>query len=166
MCRAAKTKEFQTYKQKILCLTTLTLLIVMMMALPVKAAELKTQDQTIESEDLYLTHIRTTIQKQLTAISSRNAELAFSMISEKMHKKYSTPQEFLGKIRFEYRPIYNYETFEFLDHHDLNGDLLQKVSITDRYGEEAIALYRLKKNTQGSWLIDSFSILYNDGQAI
>lgn len=166
MCKAAKTKELQTDKQKFLFLITLTVFFIMMTALPIKAAELTTQDQTISSEELSLTHIQTTIQKQLKAISSRNAELAFSMISEKMHRKFSTPQEFLGKIRFEYRPIYNYETFEFLDHHDLNGDLLQKVSITDRYGEEAIALYRLKKDTQGSWLIDSFSLLYTDGQAI
>lgn len=106
------------------------------------------------------------IQTQLQAIRKRNADLAYSTTSDNLHQKYTNAQDFLGKIRFEYRPIYNYKSFEFLDRHDLNGDLLQKVSLQDHNGNKAVAVYRLKKNVSGLWQIDSFSVLYDDGQAI
>lgn len=124
--------------------------------------KVKAQEISIKNID----PVHQLIKKQLQAISSRDAELAYSMTSQKLHKKYSSPKEFLGKIRFEFRPIYNYKSFEFLDRHEIKGGMLQKVSITDHAGDKAVAVYRMKKSPDGIWLIEAFSILFDDGQAI
>lgn len=110
---------------------------------------------------------QTMIKDQLTAIKARNADLAFSYLSDHMHENYDTAKEYLSEMRFEYRPIYNYESFEFLDSHTSGESLVQKVSFVDSYTkDEFTAIYRLVKSEDGHWKIDSFAVLEQDSSPI
>ncbi len=104
---------------------------------------------------------RDLITRQMEAIRARDAEQAFAHTTAAFHEHYDTPQNFLSHVRFEYRPLYNHKEFAFLDSHELDGGgLLQKVKVEDSYGEDPVTvIFRLQKQDDGQWLIDSFTIL-------
>lgn len=167
MERSRKKSTKQNKTTMFVMATAAFFLVITLIAAHADASEITKQSlKAQEVSAAQVDPVHQAIHKQLVAISSRDAELAFSMTTEKMHKKYNSPKEFLGKIRFEFRPIYNFKSYEFLDRHEINGGLLQKVSITDHSGEKAVAVYRMKRNSNGNWLIEAFSILFEDGQAI
>lgn len=114
--------------------------------------------------------VRDLIARQMEAIRDRDAERAFAHTTAAFHEHYDTPQNFLSHVRFEYRPLYNHKGFSFLDSHELDGGgLLQKVKVEDSYGDSPVTvIFRLQKQDDGQWLIDSFTILGggDDGKPI
>ncbi|MCB9989940.1 MAG: DUF4864 domain-containing protein [Rhodospirillales bacterium] len=107
------------------------------------------------------------ITRQLDAIRERDADLAWSMTSEDLHEKYETPKEFLSHLRFELRPIYNHDSYKFLSQYGGPDSLTQKVEMEDSYtGDTVTVIYRLEKQADGLWQIDSFAILPDDAQPI
>ena len=122
------------------------------------------------------------IAQQLFAIRSRNAARAFSLTSTGLHDKYTDEEDYLQKIRFKARPIYDFKDYKFLDRHEVNGGMIQRVEMIDSDGKSNIVIFRLVeqknngKNTgqnnsgqsnQGSWLIDAYSVLnLGKGEAI
>ncbi len=99
------------------------------------------------------------IRRQLSAISDRDADLAYALTTDHFHEKFDTAKEFLSHLRFELRPIYNHENVTFLEQHQTQRGLVQKVKMEDRYGEPVTVIYRLMQQDEGQWLIDSFAIL-------
>jgi hypothetical protein len=99
------------------------------------------------------------IRAQLAAIRNRDAEGAFSLTSEKFHKKYDSSDEFLTHLRLKLRPIYNHEKFVFMEETKTENGYIQRVSVKERKGETFTVIYRLEQNNEGEWLIDSFAIL-------
>lgn len=112
--------------------------------------------------------IRELITNQLAAIKKRDAEAAFSTLSESMHGKFNDSKKFLAKMRFEYGPIYNHEAYTFLESHGTNdGDIIQKVRVQDRYsGEKSLVIYRISIDLEGHYVIDSFTIINFDSTPI
>lgn len=112
--------------------------------------------------------IRQLISDQLDAIRERDAEHAYALTTGALHEKFETPNKFLNDMRFSYRPVYNHESYRFLDQSETEtGGLIQRVEVTYTHGDPAIVIYRLKRNADGGWGIDSFSILEDDeGQDI
>ena len=112
--------------------------------------------------------IRELITTQLAAIKQRDAEAAFSTLSESMHGKFNDSKKFLAKMRFEYGPIYNHEAYTFLESHDTSdGDIIQKVRVQDRYsGEKSLVIYRISVDFEGHYVIDSFTIINLDSTPI
>ena len=107
------------------------------------------------------------ISKQLTAIRTRDADTAYSMMTHDFHENFEDAKNFLSDLRFEHRAIYNHEDFTFLDKQSSSGPVsLQKVRINDHYGIPITVIYRLEQQEDGSWLIDSFTILDAEAQPI
>ena len=99
------------------------------------------------------------IRKELDAISARDSELAWSLTTDRYQEKFDSDKEFLSHLRFRERPIYNHGSFKFLDQHGGQNNLIQKVEMEDIYGDPVTVIYRLEKQDDGRWLIDSFAIL-------
>lgn len=111
--------------------------------------------------------VQAVIIRQLAAIEARNADLAWSLATADFHDKFSSAGKFMGKVRYEYRPLYNHDDYTFLERREANGALVQKVQLRDHYsGAPITVLYRLEQQQDGLWLIDSFVILDSSGQAI
>lgn len=123
-------------------------------------------EPTINSAASKSSPVQDLIKKQLEAIKDRDAELAWSMTTGSFHEKFETGKEFLSHLRLKLRPVYNHEGFTFLDQHDIQNGLVQKVEMEDRYGDPATVIYRLKQQDNGEWLIDSFAILESEAEPI
>lgn len=112
--------------------------------------------------------IRQLISEQLDAIRDRDAEQAYALTTGVLHDKFDTASKFLSDMRFSYRPVYNHESYRFLDQSETEtGGLIQRVEMSYTHGDPAIVIYRLKRTADGMWGIDSFSVLEDDeGQDI
>ncbi len=112
--------------------------------------------------------IKDLITQQLDAISARDADLAYALMTGTFHKKFDTAGKFLSEMRFSYRPVYNHESFRFLDQTETEtGGLIQRVEVSYTHGDPVIVIYKLQRDPEGDWGIDSFTILdTEDGQPI
>lgn len=108
------------------------------------------------------------IREQLTAIRARDAEQAFALTTGALHEKYDTAGKFLSEMRFMYRPVYNHESYRFLEQVETDtGGLIQRVEVEYPHGDPTVVIYRLKRTADGEWAIDSFSLVEDDeGQDI
>lgn len=114
---------------------------------------------------------RDVIGKQLDAIRVRNADLAYALTTEHFHERYTSAGKFLEAMRFSHRSLYNHTTATFLDRHDVEGGVLQKVGLKGADGSSVTAVYHLKTDADGKLLIDSFTVLdfstpNDDGKSI
>lgn len=112
--------------------------------------------------------IQELIRDQLAAIRKRDADAAYSTLGETLHDKFDSAKKFLARMRFDYSPLYNHESYSFLESHSLaNGDIIQKVKIHDRYTDDpALVIYRIKLDIEGHWVIDSFTIIDEEATPI
>lgn len=108
--------------------------------------------------------IENLIKIQLDALRNRDGEVAFSLAAAVLHKKYDNSEEFMNDMRFSYRPLYNNKSYKFLDQSMTEtGALIQKLQVSHTHGEPATAIYRLSRNQEGQWRIESFVLLQQDG---
>jgi len=113
--------------------------------------------------------IQALIKSQLEAIKKRDAETAYALTTGAFHKKYDTAGEFLTGMRFHFRPLYNHESFRFLDQSETQtGALIQRLEVEYSHGmAPTVVIYRLQRDDEGEWRVDSFSIVDTDeGQPI
>lgn len=121
----------------------------------------------VSGQDMAIIH--TLIESQMDAIKKRDAEAAYALTTGTFHKKYDTAGEFLTGMRFHFRPLYNHESFRFLDQSETQtGALIQRLEVDYSHGTTpTVVIYRLQRDDAGEWRIDSFSIVDTDeGQPI
>lgn len=109
---------------------------------------------------------RELIIQQLHAIETRDADLAWSLTTSEFRKKFGSDKEFLSHLRFRQRSLYNHDGFTFLDQQSTEAGLIQKVRMDNRYGDPVTVIYRLEKQDDGRWLIDSFAVLENEADPV
>ena len=87
-------------------------------------------------------------------------------ISSNSAGKFNDAGKFLVSLRLEYRPIYNYKNYIFLEQRkNKEGFITQTLQIEDDYGHIAIVIYKIKEEN-GSFLIDSFTVINDEAQPI
>lgn len=106
------------------------------------------------------------IAELFEAVRVRDAARAYDSTTNHMHEKFKTARDFLKKMRYEFRPLYNHEAYNFLDSRETENGIVQKVRVNDRYGESVIMIYRLEKQDSGELLIDSFTMIGGDARPI
>lgn len=128
--------------------------------LPVKALITATKSDKVTIQKL--------ISDQLDAIRERDADLAYALTTGALHRKYETAGQFLSEMRFSYRPVYNHESYRFLDQTETEtGSLIQRVEVSYTHGDPTVVIYRLQRTPEGDWGIDSFTVLdFEEGQPI
>ena len=110
--------------------------------------------------------VQDVIKAQLAAIRDRDADAAYALMTHDFHEENLDALTFLATMRFDQRAIYNHEEYTFLDKQGTGPVAIQKVRMNDHYGDPVTVIYRLEEQGDGSWLIDSFTILNEEAQPI
>lgn len=112
--------------------------------------------------------VQEVISHQLNAIHDRDADAAFATLTHDFGENFEDSKNFMNDLRFEHRAIYNHEDFTFLNKQGAdNGPVsIQKVRMNDHYGDPITVIYRMEQQADGSWLIDSFTVLDAEAQPI
>jgi hypothetical protein len=120
-----------------------------------------------QAEDLSATdalQIRGVIEAQLDAIVQNDAASAFSFASPKLRLAFSNATQFLLTVQRNYPVLYRHATVIFLSPQSIDGVATQAVYFTDGRGALWIARYRLERQQDQSWRINTCHAIETVGQ--
>jgi hypothetical protein len=123
--------------------------------------------QPSHAEDLSATdaiEIRAVIEAQLDAIAQNDAASAFSFASPKLRLGFNNATQFLLTVQRNYPVLYRHATVTFLAPQSIDGVATQAVYFTDGRGALWIARYRLERQLDQSWRINTCHAIETIGQ--
>lgn len=103
--------------------------------------------------------IRSVIEAQLAAFEQGDAEGAFRFASPGIRRSFETPDGFLTMVRQGYPVVLRPRTVRFLPPRLVDNEPIQIVEMSDRDGQVWMAIYRLQKQPDGTWLIDGCALV-------
>lgn len=104
-------------------------------------------------EEAQGTAILGVIGAQMEAFRHDDGDKAFSYAAPSIRGIFLTPQKFMAMVRGGYPAVYRPSEVEFLAPRLDPPDILQPVRVTGPDGESVIVLYRMQRQTDGSWKI-------------
>ncbi|WP_108663105.1 DUF4864 domain-containing protein [Acuticoccus kandeliae] len=110
--------------------------------------------------------VRETIEAQLEAFRTGNADAAYALAGPKLQRMFPTPERFIRMVRRGYGPVYHAQSVVYLRSKAMEGDgFAQEVGFTDNTGKSWTALYTLAKQPNGEWRITGCYLRKADDQA-
>lgn len=109
--------------------------------------------------------IQSSIEAQLEAFRSGDAQLAFSFASEQIRDIFGTPENFVAMVRNQYAVMIAPASIVFLKLEHDNGATLQPVQLSDNRGQLWLAVYSMQRDAQGSWRINGCVLRRFDGSS-
>lgn len=103
--------------------------------------------------------IRTVVEAQLAAFERDDALAAFAFASPAIRRAFVTPDGFLGMVREHYPVVYRPRTVRFLPPRRVDDQPVQLVEMSDSDGAVWMAIYRLQRQIDGTWLIDGCAVV-------
>ena len=105
------------------------------------------------------------IKGQLEAIRERNDRAAFEFNGKNIKDNFEDPQSYMRMLRREKQSLYNHVSFQFLNPGQ-NDAPFHKVKLMDKYGNSAIAMFKMEKDEGGEWKTKDIIILQLDNDPI
>lgn len=109
--------------------------------------------------------IQSSIEAQLEAFRSGDAQLAFSFASDQIRDIFGTPENFVAMVRNQYAVMIAPASIVFLKLEHENGETLQPVQLSDNRGQLWLAVYSMQRDAQGSWRINGCVLRRFDGSS-
>lgn len=100
-----------------------------------------------------IAEIRNTIIAQIAAFREDDAEKAFSFAAPEIRKIFRTPEMFLYMVRKSYQSVYRPQKYEFRTTRNIDGKVVQPVTIVGPAGVTETALYIMEIQPDGTWRI-------------
>lgn len=88
------------------------------------------------------------------AFACDEGELAFSLASPGIRRRYGSPQQFIRAVERQYFPVYRARGFEMGPVTDEQGVPVFLVSLEGPYGTPTLAAYSLEKQSDGAWRVN------------
>ena len=118
--------------------------------------QLQAAAQTPSAE--HTTAMRAVIEAQLAAFAADDAARAFSYAAPGIREVFGTPDRFLAMVRSGYPVVYRPASVTFLAPHQVEGQWIQGVHMTDASGALWLAVYRLERQADRSWRISGCDV--------
>ena len=110
--------------------------------------------------------VQTTIGSQIEAFLSGDNERAYSFAAPSVKRYFNNPDAFVGMVKAGYEPVYAPRGYSFGRFGERGDNAYQEVMLTGPKGREWIALYTLRKQSNGDYLITSCQIKPSNAQPI
>lgn len=98
------------------------------------------------------------IKEQLEAIRARNDRTAYELNVEDVKNDYEDPQSFMRMIRRDKPSLYDHVSYEIMKSVQPQS-AFHKVRLIDRYGDDSIAMFKMKQDEKGAWRIQDIIML-------
>ena len=93
------------------------------------------------------------IKNQITAFLAEDSEAAFEFAAPNIKKVFPTADIFMDMVKRGYQPVYRPNQYRFGKTHYESARIAQSVFIEDSNGIAYEAVYELRKQEDGQWLI-------------
>jgi ketosteroid isomerase-like protein len=97
--------------------------------------------------------IQTVIANQIAAFRSGDSDMAYSFASPGIQHMFPTPGVFMQMVEHGYEPVYRPRSFSFLEQRVGGDEAVQLVDVVGPDGSAWIAIYTLRKQSDGGWKI-------------
>ena len=96
---------------------------------------------------------RAAIQRQLDAFAQDDAGAAYALAAPGIKAIFTDSATFMAMVRRQYAPVYHHRRAEFGEFSSDGDAASQTLTIVDDDGQVWTALYKLARQSDGSWLI-------------
>ena len=93
---------------------------------------------------------RSVISSQIEAFRAGDNEKAFSFAAPGIRRAFGSSDAFISMVKRGYRPVFEPQSVEFGRFSERGGNLFQEVLVTGPAGKNWVALYTLRRQSDGS----------------
>ncbi|MDA0785431.1 MAG: DUF4864 domain-containing protein [Proteobacteria bacterium] len=93
------------------------------------------------------------IEGQIAAFSRDDGVAAFALASPDIRRRLGTAERFMAMVRSGFQPVYRPRSYSFGEPAMVDGAPLQPVRVIGPDGRGVVALYRMERQSDGSWRI-------------
>jgi hypothetical protein len=106
------------------------------------------------------------IERQFDAFARDDAEAAYALADPAIKQMFVDADHFLVMVRDRYPPVYRHRSVEFGDFAELGDEASLTATIVDNDNVVWTALYSLRREANGDWLISGCVLAKAEGSAI
>tara|TARA_R110002110_G_scaffold415612_7_gene652397 strand:- start:204925 stop:205368 length:444 start_codon:yes stop_codon:yes gene_type:complete len=93
------------------------------------------------------------IEGQIAAFSRDDGAAAFALASPDIRRRLVTAERFMAMVRARFQPVYRPRSYSFGAPALVDGIPVQPLRVIGPDGRGMVALYRMERQTDGSWRI-------------
>jgi hypothetical protein len=106
------------------------------------------------------------IERQFEAFARDDAEAAYALADPAIKEMFVDADHFLAMVRDRYPPVYRHRSVEFGDFAKLGDEARLKATLVDNDNVVWTALYSLRREANGDWLISGCVLVKSEASAI
>ncbi len=111
-------------------------------------------------------NVRAVIQAQLRAFAADNARAAFALATPALQTQFGTPETFMAMVRRSYPVVYAPGHVAFLKPEVQQGEVIQRVQMSDQQGKAWLAVYSLQQQKSKDWRISGCVVVESRGHLV
>src|SRR5271156_5670125 len=108
---------------------------------------------TASAQESTAAHSRAIVERQFEAFARDDAEAAYALADPAIKQMFVDPDHFLAMVRDRYPPVYRHRSVEFGKFAELGDEASLTATIVDADNVVWTALYSLRREANGDWLI-------------
>lgn len=93
------------------------------------------------------------IEGQIATFARDDAGAAFALASPDIRSRFMNAERFMQMVRSSFQPVYRPRTYSFGDPAQVEGIPVQPVQVIGPDGRGEVLLYRMERQSDGSWRI-------------
>jgi hypothetical protein len=121
---------------------------------------------TASAEESTAARSRAIIERQFEAFARDDAEAAYALADPTIKQMFVDADHFMAMVRDRYAPVYRHRSVEFGDFAQLGDEATLKATLVDDDNVVWTALYSLRREPNGDWLISGCVLVRSEGSAI
>jgi len=110
--------------------------------------------------------VREVIEAQIDAFRKDDAARAFSLATPGIREKFGSPENFMDMVRRSYAVVYRPTSVAFAAPVAIDGQIVQRVRVTDAEGRAWLAVYPMQRQPDGSWRTNGCQLGRLSGQQV
>ncbi len=118
------------------------------------------------AQELTAARSRAIIEQQFDAFARDDAEAAYALADPTIKEMFVDADHFMAMVRDRYAPVYRHRSAEFGDFAELGDEASLKATLVDGDNVVWTALYSLRREANGDWLISGCVLAKAEGSAI
>jgi len=121
---------------------------------------------TASADESTAARSRAIIERQLDAFARNDAEAAYALADPAIKQMFGDADQFLAMVRERYPPVYRHRSVEFDEFAELGDEASLTATIVDTDNVVWTALYGLRRDANGDWLISGCVLVKSEASAI
>ena len=121
---------------------------------------------TASAQESTAARSRAIIERQFDAFARDDAEAAYALADPTIKEMFDDADRFLAMVRDRYPPVYRHRSVEFGEFTELGDEASLEATLVDADNVVWTALYSLRREANGDWLISGCVLEKSEASAI